>query len=37
VLAIGMGVVLWLSMRNLRKEKQLIATRSLLDGAIKER
>ena len=37
VLVIAMSVVLWQKIRNARKEKQLIATRSILDGEMKER
>jgi len=37
VLAIALGIVLWQKMKNVRKEKQLIATRSILDGEMKER
>ena len=35
--AIALGVVLWLRIRSVRKEKQLIATRSVLDGEMGER
>ena len=35
--AIALGIMLWLSIRNARKEKQLIATRSVLDGEMGER
>lgn len=31
------GVILWLSLKNARREKQLIATQSVLDGEMKER
>ena len=37
VLAIALAIVLWQKMRNARKEKQLIATRSMFDGEMKER
>jgi signal transduction histidine kinase len=37
VLVIALAFVLWLSKRNARKEKQLIATRSMFDGEMKER
>jgi len=33
----ALGLALWLSKRNARKEKQLIATRSIIDGEMKER
>jgi signal transduction histidine kinase len=37
LLVCALGVVLWKTIRNARKEKLLIATRSTLDGEIKER
>jgi signal transduction histidine kinase len=37
LLAITLGVVLWLKIKNLQKEKLLIATRSVLDGEMGER
>ncbi len=35
--AIAFGIVFWQKMKNARKEKQLIATRSVLDGEMSER
>jgi signal transduction histidine kinase len=35
--AVFLGITLWLRIKNARKEKQLIATRSVLDGEMKER
>ncbi|MDR3220283.1 MAG: tetratricopeptide repeat protein [Dysgonamonadaceae bacterium] len=37
LLAIALGVALWQKGKNVRKEKQLIATSSVLDGEMKER
>ncbi len=37
LLAASLGIVLWQTIRNLKKEKQLIATRSVMDGEMKER
>jgi len=37
LLAGALGVVLWQNLKNARKEKQLIATRSVLDGEMSER
>lgn len=37
LLAFALGIVLWQTKRNARKEKQLIATRSVLDGEMRER
>ncbi len=37
LLIIALVVVLWQTTRNARKEKQLIATRSVLDGEMRER
>jgi signal transduction histidine kinase len=37
LLAIALGFVLWQKVKNARKEKQLIATRSVLDGEMRER
>ena len=37
LLAIALGVVMWQKQRNARKERQLIAARSILDGEMKER
>lgn len=37
LLAIALGMVLWQNIRNARKEKQLIATRAVLDGEMGER
>ncbi len=37
LLAIALGMVLWQRVRNARKEKQLISTRSVLDGEMGER
>lgn len=34
---LALGFVLWLTIRNTKKEKQLIATRSVMDGEMKER
>ncbi len=34
---ITLGIVLWQKIRNTRKEKQLIAARSVMDGEMKER
>ena len=36
-LALALGIVLWQKIKNARKEKQLIATRSVLDGEMGER
>ena len=36
-LALALGIVLWQKIKNSRKEKQLIATRSVLDGEMGER
>ena len=35
--AVSLGFVLWQTKRNARKEKQLIASRAILDGEMKER
>jgi signal transduction histidine kinase len=35
--AIALGITLWLKIKNARKEKQLIAIRSVLEGEMKER
>ena len=35
--AVTLSIALWQNIRNTRKEKQLIATRSVMDGEIKER
>ncbi len=35
--AVALGFVLWLNLRNAKKEKQLIATRSVMDGEMRER
>jgi len=37
LLAIVLGIVLWQKIKNAREEKQLIATRSILEGEMKER
>lgn len=37
LLTIALGGILWLNIRNSRKEKQLIASRSIMDGEMKER
>jgi signal transduction histidine kinase len=37
LLAIALGFVLWQKVKNARKEKLLIATRSVLDGEMRER
>lgn len=37
LLAISLGVTLWQSIKNARKEKQLIAARSVMDGEMGER
>ncbi len=37
LLAVALGIILWQKIKNTRKEKQLIATRSVLDGEMKER
>ena len=37
LLAVVLGIALWQQQRNAQKEKQLIATRSILDGEMKER
>jgi len=37
LLAISLGIVLWLTMRNQRKEKQLIASKAVQDGEMGER
>lgn len=37
LLAVTLGVVLWQKIKNTQKEKQLIATRSVLDGEMGER
>jgi signal transduction histidine kinase len=37
LLALSLGIVLWQKMKNARKEKLLIATRSVLDGEMGER
>jgi signal transduction histidine kinase len=37
LLMIALAVVLWQTKRNARKEKQLIATRSVMDGEMRER
>ena len=37
LLTIAISLALWQKLRNERKEKQLIATRSILDGEMKER
>jgi signal transduction histidine kinase len=37
LLAVALGFVLWQKQKNVRKEKQLIATRSILDGEMMER
>jgi len=37
LLAISMGIVLWQTMRNARKEKQLIAAKAVQDGEMGER
>ena len=37
LLALALGVALWQKIRNARKERQLIATRSVLDGEMGER
>lgn len=37
LLMVALIIVLWQTIRNARKEKQLIATRSVLDGEMKER
>jgi len=37
LLAVALGTVLWQKTKNARKEKQLIATRSVLDGEMGER
>ncbi|MDR2232903.1 MAG: tetratricopeptide repeat protein [Tannerella sp.] len=37
LLLIALGALFWLTLRNAQKEKQLIATRSFLNGEMKER
>lgn len=37
LLALALAMVLWQNIRNTKKEKQLIATRSVMDGEMKER
>jgi signal transduction histidine kinase len=37
LLAVALGTALWQKMRNVRKEKQLISSRSVLDGEMGER